>query len=70
MLCRGKIDWKRYGWCLYYTIIFILLCLVWLTMIIFPLAMLFITDSFWWLFTYLLYFIFIVAEKLYREETS
>lgn len=69
MFRLGKINWKRYGRCLYYTVIFQLLCLVALAILIFPLAMLFITDSYWWLSIYLLYFIFAIAGKLYQEGT-
>lgn len=63
----GKINWKRYGECLCYTIIAILLVAA---LFIFPLVMLYITDSLWWMLIYLAYFIFIFAGKLYQEGTS
>ena len=69
MFRLGKIDWKRYRQCLYYTIVFMLLCLVLLAILIFPFAMLVITDNFWWVSIYLLYFIFAIAGKLYQEGT-
>ena len=64
---HGKIDWKRYGECLCYTIITMLLVAVLLALLIFPFVMLYITDSLWWMLIYLAYFIFFFAGWLYQE---
>lgn len=67
---HGKIDWKRYGICLYYTIFAILSFIVVLALFIFPFIMWCTTGNLWWMFVYLVYFIFIYAGSLYQEWGS